>query len=333
MNIFDYLGLCPDHRKEKKVTQFVKHYDEVVEKHKGKEFVGQVKKDGVCSLTVILNGHVTIYSRTGKLFTNTQELSLQIAELELPDGVYMGELCCRLVRLEVLSGVVNPNRVNYLKDDVEHIPDNLEMYWFDLIGIQEFKYGKSFLTFKERYDCLVSRTKDINIHSAPRDSYNVYVLDLIELPVEDSIDRALKVYVSNGEEGIVIRDPEANWEAGHKGWRVMKKVRGIDYDLLCVDYEEGAGKYKGKIANLIFRWKGGKTIKAMLGKGWTHDMAAEMFISVGSGNVITGAWSNTGDMNPVGKIFQVYALEESSKGKLRLPKVGEHRHDKSEADI
>jgi len=37
--------------------------------------------------------------------------------------------------------------------------------------------------------------------------------------------------------------------------------------------------------------------------------------------------------SPVGKIFQVYALEESSKGKLRLGKVGERRFDKDEADV
>ena len=37
--------------------------------------------------------------------------------------------------------------------------------------------------------------------------------------------------------------------------------------------------------------------------------------------------------DPRGSIFQVYALEESSKGKLRLAKVGEKRHDKNKADV
>ena len=124
--------------------------------------------------------------------------------------------------------------------------------------------------------------------------------------------------IKKGEEGIVIRDIDAGWEAGHKGWRVMKMVRGVDYDLECIGWEEGEGKYEGKVANLLFKWKGGKTIKAMLGKGWTHMDAQQMF-------------QNTARLK--GTIFQVYALEESSKGKLRLPKVGELRHDKLESDV
>jgi hypothetical protein len=70
----------------------------------------------------------------------------------------------------------------------------------------------------------------------------------------------------------------------------------------------------------------------MLGKGWTHQMAEEMFQTIkyceGLGNIR----NSVTDSNPIGKVFQVYALEESSKGKLRLPKVGEQRHDKPEPD-
>ena len=116
----------------------------------------------------------------------------------------------------------------------------------------------------------------------------------------------------------------------------MKKVRGVDYDLLCIGYEEGTGKYKGKVANLIFQWKDGKTIKCMLGKGWTHDMAEDMFKAIQvSQNIYSdfAARKAVAGLSPIGKIFQVYALEESSKGKLRLPKVGEQRHDKGQADV
>lgn len=65
----------------------------------------------------------------------------------------------------------------------------------------------------------------------------------------------------------------------------MKIVRGVSYDLECVGIEEGTGKYKGKVANLIFRWKEGKTVKAMLGKGWTHHDAKQMFE-----NYTNGSW-------------------------------------------
>jgi len=98
---------------------------------------------------------------------------------------------------------------------------------------------------------------------------------------------------------------------------MMKIVKQVSYDLECIGVEEGEGKYKGKIANLLFKWKDGQTIKAMLGEGWTHQDAKDM-------------WESPSTY--IGKVYKVYALQESSKGKLRLPKVGERRFDK-EADF
>ena len=103
---------------------------------------------------------------------------------------------------------------------------------------------------------------------------------------------------------------------------MMKIVKQVSYDLECIGVEEGEGKYNGKVANLIFRWKAGQTVKAMLGEGWTHDMAEDVFIYYKASN----------QLSPIGKVYRVYALQESSKGKLRLPKVGERRFDK-EADF
>jgi hypothetical protein len=316
MNIFEKLGLPKDHRKESKTTQLVKHFDEVIGKHKlGKEFGVQLKKDGVCTLTIIHGYDVSIWSRTGKLFTNTEELVEKIRKINIRDGVYMGEMTCDSISLEALSGIVNPNRVNALKPEQSKIPSLLQMNWFDRVSINSFKKGKSVGSFKHRFSLLQDDFFDCV------DDYGKVHPDLFLLPyqtvtTEEEIDEILSMFVERGEEGIVIRDLAADWEAGHKGWRVMKKVRGVDYDLMCIGVEEGTGKYLGKAANLLFKWKGSKTIKCMLGKGWTHDDAAYF-------------WTNP----PTGSVFQVYALEESSKGLLRLPKVGEKRFDKDEADV
>lgn len=321
MNIFEFLKLPANHRTDKKVTQLVKHFDEVVEKHKtGKTFLGQIKKDGVCALTVVIDGMHRIFSRTGKEFTNTMMLKQRIGELGLPNGVYMGEMWMpkSLASLEQVSGATNPNRVNPLGDDIKHIPGNLDMAFFDLITLDQFIDGKSKLTYTTRHRDLFNVMYHRNISSAA--GIEVLGFQLLETP--DQMEHFLQEAISKGEEGIVIRDPKADWSAGHKGYRVMKKVRGVDYDLKCIGWEEGAGKYKNKVANLLFNWKGGKTITAMLGKGWSHDMAEQMFWDITDHHI-----------SPVGKIFQVYALEESSKGKLRLVKVGEQRHDKVESDI
>jgi ATP-dependent DNA ligase len=333
MNIFQLLGLAPNHREnEKKTTQLVKHYDEVVAKNKeGKDLAVQIKKDGVCSITVIRDGKVSIWSRTAKRFTNTWRLIEDIKKFNLRDGVYFGEMTCGLVSLEVLSGKVNPNRTKAL-DVSDQVPYNLTMNFFDMISIESFIEGASQTPYRTRYDHLVERVYDGKVpHHYPT---NVYVINLIPVTDVKEIKMYLSASVNADEEGIIIADVNAGWVAGHKGWRKMKMVRGVDYDLLCIGYEDGKGKSKGLVANLLFKWKDGKIIKCSLGKGWTHEMARDMYhAAVKSDNLGCSASEAIKQSNPVGKIFQVYALEESSKGKLRLPKVGEQRHDKGESDV
>ena len=321
MNIFQYLGLPADHRKAAKTTQLVKHWDEVTDKNKaGKNFLVQVKKDGVCTIVLVKGGDVSIWSRTGKAFTNVSCLRDNIKKYNLPDGAYLGELTCNLFSLEILSGIVNPNRVNAIKPELLSSLKHFKFNVFDRVSIHEFMTGSSLTGFLDRY----SKLREVIPYFRDAEHSGLTGIDLIQNHPATSpevIQGMLSHFILSGEEGIVIRDPDAGWEAGHKGYRVMKMVRGVDYDLQCIGYEEGSGKYTGKIANLIFGWKDGLTIKCMLGKGYTHAMAAQMFAEVDT------------DKSVVGSIFQVYALEESSKGKLRLPKVGELRHDKGESDV
>lgn len=319
MNIFEHLGLPKDHRKNSsKVTQLVKHWDDVTEKNKSdKNFALQTKKDGVCSIVIVKGNSVTIWSRTGKQFTNTEKLVERLKYLYLPDGAYFGEMLLpkSVASLETVSGMVNPNRAIPLGATRMKLANALEMWFFDLVSLDSFVIGSSITPFYKRFSTLRERL------SGKLDHY-VHLCEAELAFDKDYIDARFEKEVDSGEEGIIIRDNAADWEAGHKGYRVMKMVRSIDYDLLCVGYETGTGKYEGKIANLVFKWKNGGLIECMLGKGWTHQDAEDMFLAIKGG-------SDT----PIGKIFQVYALEESSKGKLRLPKVGEFRHDKVSPDV
>lgn len=332
MNIFEYLGEDKDHRKQTKVTQLVKHYDEVIAKHKGKHFWTQKKEDGVCALAVVdSDGTVSckIFSRTGKEFQNVYKLRYDMIAANLPSGVYMGEIVNDDYSLEQLSGAVNPNRTNQLSESATQIIDNMQFKMFDFVTLDEFVDGKSDLGWAERFNTLY---KNVDQAKPAGYKYSFSVIPAIPTPYEYLIDQELEKAIAKGHEGLVIRDPKAGWLAGHKGWHVMKKVRGVDYDLRCIGIEEGTGKYEGKVANLIFQWRNGETIKCMLGKGWSHQDAEDMYDVVNYGESVGMPHYDNRD-SPIGKIFQVYALEESSKGKLRLPKVGELRHDKEEPDV
>jgi ATP-dependent DNA ligase len=182
--------------------------------------------------------------------------------------------------------------------------------YHDILTFEEYRKGVSRLGYVDRYLELlnaVGRNANLLIKSDRVDS--------------DAVEQYADYCINLGEEGAVFKTTDGLWRAGYRGVDIMKIVKQVSYDLECIGVEEGEGKYKGKIANLLFKWKDGQTIKAMLGEGWTHNMAEILYV-----DWVSGDWS------PIGKVYKVYALQESSKGKLRLPKVGERRFDK-EADF
>lgn len=306
MNVFEFLGLSPTHRKAGKIVQLVKHYDEVPDSKIKFPLIAQVKKDGVFGMLVVQGDKAGIFGRTGKKLMSCDGFVFPA----LSDGVYIGEVCLPGKSLEVLSGIVNPNRVKLLSEELsEYWLANREVWFHDYLTIEEFIAGKSDRTYSDRLGTV------INAGLPALSGVSVFTISGLEAFERECVEA--------GEEGAVFKQ-NVDYLAGHKGWRAMKRVRSIEYDLLCVGVEEGTGKYTGKVANLIFQWRDGDTLKAMLGKGWTHGDAERMWQS-------KDHYYN--DLNPIGHIFTVYGLQDSSKGKIRLPKVGERRHDKEAPDV
>lgn len=313
-NIFEFLVTTV----RDKPFQLVKHYDEVPDSKKEFPMMGQVKKDGVFAAVAIVGYTAMIFGRTGKRLSNVElqeqdffQCMVEQTLPEFPQGVFITELCSDECSLEELSGIVNPNRTKPLTPEQEAIKKNMYMCFHDYVSLFEFIRGESDMTYIKREERLLRYVPEKQVIK----SYLIYN--------EQDLNEFTEICVNAGEEGAVFKNPLAGWVAGHKGFRVMKKVRGVSYDLECIGYEEGKGKYAGKVANLLLRYRNGKTIKAMLGKGWTHEDAERLFnhIQIGIGS-------------PVGKIYKVTALQESSKnGVLRLPKVGEERFDKTQPDF
>lgn len=314
MNIFEAIGLHHNHREPDRCTMKVKHWDKVpLNKRMNREYHAQVKHDGIYCHVVKSGSKFKFFSRSGLELSNTGRLERILLDQQhnVDQAIFIAELCCDECSLEELSGIFNPNRVEPLTiKQKEHMQDSYLAY-HDMITFEEYRKGVSRFGYSKRYLQLmraVGRGSGLLIGSNLIDSYDV------ELFAEYCIDL--------GEEGAVFKEVDGLWRAGYRGADMMKIVKQVSYDLECIGVEEGEGKYKGKVANLIFRWRDGQTVKAMLGEGWTHDMAEDVFIYYKASN----------QLSPIGKVYRVYALQESSKGKLRLPKVGERRFDK-EADF
>lgn len=300
-------------REAKQPVQLVKHLDEVPESKIKYPIVAQIKYDGIFVLVVVQDNEVRLYSRTGlPLYYEYGTLHTNYATL--PEGVYIGELCNHEVSLEVLSGLVNPNR-KALWDcgTYEAMAAATIIQLHDYLTVDELLGGASDRTYYDRQRDLMSKVRGTDLLSN--------VVGNITLYNREDVERYGNESIARGYEGIVLKQ-DLDWVAGHKGYRAMKVVRGIHLDLLCVGVEYGKGKREGLVAALVLKLNE-HTFKADLGKGWTDERRAEL----------TESHELSLPDSPIGKIWEVKALQMSSTGKaMRLPKVVRIRYDKDEPD-
>lgn len=324
MNIFEFLGLHPEHRKQNKVTQLVKHMKDVpISKHP-KSVMVQEKKDGVHAIIVKRNRKVQIFGRTGKKFTNVEHFESDIAinTTHLDSFVVMAELCNPAWSLEELSGIVNPNRTKPITDkQYNELLSYSSLHVFDWVSMEGFLQGNYVMAFKDRWNQAIDWCMQVHLLNVTLVStWPTLVTKLDQEDLEDKLEEITE----HGGEGIVIRDPEAGWLAGHKGFRSMKMVRDCEYDLEILGLEDGKGKRSGMVANFICRWrkfgkKDGELVEIPVDlAGWSDDKRIE-------------AWNNPDSV--VGKVVKVRALQIGSQGSLRLAKAHDLRHDKDTADF
>jgi len=309
MNVFEFLGLPANHRSDDKVVHRVKNLSEVPESKLKWPAIAQEKYDGVSAIVLHNGKEWGIFSRTGKRFTNCEVLIKRLERL-VPDGsqyVSFCELICPTISLEELSGAVNPNRVEPLSANLEaELIGEALLVCFDSVLIREFIAGKC----NESYEF---RAKVSPIPKAMRYQVN---------SIEEFKELAANI-TKRGGEGAVLKQLDAPWIAGKKDYNYTKLVCGCDFDLEVVAIEEGRGKRKGMVANLILRWR-------MYGK---PDGAVVAIPVDGRFDDTTRIdwWNNPSLI--MNKIVHVHALQLGSKGLLRLAKVHEVRIDKTVADL
>lgn len=317
--VADYLA------NRKNPVQLVKHFDEVTEKNIKYPLIGQLKYDGIYCLLVCIGSELQLFSRVGKpLYMENLKGFMDGQLSNLSDGVYIGELCSDELSLEVLSGYVSPNRKKPWDDvGTQKIGGLGYIMFHDYLTLGELLDGYSPVSYGGAD--VNSRAVQLaaNLEQANLCAYRVVGTYIYNREQADTYAENL---IQQGHEGAVFKDPNADWVAGHKGYRAMKIVRGIPpLDLLCVGVVYGKGKRAGQIAALRFTMHGNE-FNADLGKGWTDERRA----------ALTNDYENRdlfADSNPVGKIWELKALQYSSTGKaLRLPKVVRVREDKEIPD-
>lgn len=302
-----------------KPFQLVKHIDDVPTDKIKYPMWGEKKYDGVFCAVLLHRGNQVAISRTGKHFYDeVNDLLYPYIPHDREETVLIGELINTQCSLEVLSGLVNPNRVQAWDIDQRDLMKGIDIIFHDILTFADVLRGSSPVPFIERR---------LKVDALP---CNTYKAQGRMLHSQAEFDLYAAEEIAAGGEGIVGKQLDANYEAGHKGYRVVKKVRDLHVDLKCLAVETGKGKRTGQIARLQFKYKG-KLFWADLGEGWTDEK--RIALTECWQLATTNALKMDHPHNPIGKIFHVKALQESSKGVLRLPKVMELRVDKLEEDV
>lgn len=319
----DSLEIPYEERKPNKTVQLALDIDDInnaQRKRMVSEYMLFDKLDGVYSFIVCIpegsQWRIKRFSRTGKSQPGCEHLNeklrvaLEDSEVKPFSFILISEITAP-GHLAKLSGYLNPNRKDS-RDPLEGMEDNFH----DMLSLAEFCEGVADRSAFLRYTMLENLMAQL------------HMLDTVITNFRGSYETSLEFFEEvqlTGGEGIIMRDPDAVWEAGKRDERQMKMKEKIDFDCQVVGYCTGkeGSKYETCIGKLLvaFRAHGkpdGELILLPVGSGLTDRERIEFY----------------GDPQKVlGTIWKVKAKSFTEFGNLREPVLEEQRHDKTVANF
>jgi hypothetical protein len=221
----------------------------------------QLKMDGMRFNAIVRNGTVEFRSRNGKeidLLGNLEKEFLELARgFEL---VFDGELLVyendKLLDRQTGNGILNKANKGTIKaDDAKKVH---AVVW-DVIPYCDFIEGKCPVSYADRFETLTSfkYPKKISVVK----STVVYSLDAAHQIFEE--------YLSEGHEGIILKDRTGLWE--NKRTKTQIKFKGeLECDLKIVGVQAGTGKYQGMLGAILCESSDG-VIKVSVGSGFNDE--------------------------------------------------------------
>tara|TARA_S200000501_G_C20769302_1_gene719807 strand:+ start:158 stop:1096 length:939 start_codon:yes stop_codon:yes gene_type:complete len=184
------------------------------------------------------------------------------------------------------------------------------MVW-DLIPSDEFWSGKHLIPYHVRLQVL---TRII----AEQDLTFISLIPTVEVADIESAKQHARELIAMGYEGTILKEIDSPWE-NKRSKHCLKFKEEHDCDLEVVEIQEGQGKYVGMMGALICE-SADKKVRVKIGTGFSDALRNKYFF----------------EDQIMGKIVRVEynTKTEAQNGvhSLFLPKFGELREDKFEAD-
>lgn len=274
----------------------------------------QLKLDGMRFNAIIKDGKVEYRSRNGKLIDLLGALDADILSLfSFKEGkeavVFDGELLVKnskgVLDRKTGNGILNKAvKGTISKEEADMVCATL----WDFIPYKDFKSEHCKYTYAQRLTLL----KMANFNDK---------VSLVETKMVNSLDEARQLfeeYLAQGQEGTILKDMSAPWEAKRAKHQVKFKGE-LECDLKCVGWEEGTGKNVGRLGALVLE-SADRRIRVSVGTGFS-DSDREVY-------------------KPENVIGKVVAIKYNARIKdknsdtesLFLPVFVEIREDKTEAD-
>lgn len=275
----------------------------------------QLKMDGMRFNAIVKDGMVDYRSRNGKEIQGISHLDeFFIALSGYKNKVYDGELLIEaddgaVCDRQTGNGILN----KAVKGTITALEAKLvrATIW-DVIDYEDFISGYSSVPYRNR----ITYLKSFIYGSSVRLVEHEIVSEITE--ARATFDR----YLADGQEGIILKDIDSPWEDKRVKHQLKFKAE-LDCDLEVVGYEEGTGKYVGKLGALICSSRQSDT--------------SPITVSIGSGfsdNLRDSLWIDRDNL--IGRIVAVTynaKIENKQGGKsLFLPRFIEIREDKDIAD-
>jgi len=284
-------------------VMLAKKFEEHQHKIKG-DFVVSEKKDGNRVVVIKDNGIIKSFSRQGKPYEGLQEIESDILGLPIDNIVFDGELIADIQgsTIEVYAETTSKARSKGSNKT------GLVFHIFDVLDLKEFQNSKSLSK------CVARKSRLSNIfetYDLPhcREVKSLYIgKDLSE------VGKWMSWATEQGLEGLMV-----NMDMPYvcKRSDVILKVKVMSTcDIKVIGFEEGTGKYKGKLGALVVDYKG---YSCGVGSGFT-DVDREYI------------WNNQEEY--LNRVVEIQYFEESKNQQggisLRFPVFKKLRLDKNE---